>query len=148
MSIWKELYEIYISERSRWQANSQGKRALQFELSHNMTLLAEGLQQHTAQAALIAGLEVTAFQQAMQTGLNLAAMGRGKVAAKNVGDYREFKRYLGKQADELIINLYARIRTLQKLSTAEPQRDYALKLRSLLRFMVFITLYLQDKPLK
>ncbi|ABI38835.1 hypothetical protein Shewmr4_1761 [Shewanella sp. MR-4] len=147
MSIWKELYDIFDKERSRWQQSSAGKQAISFELKANLGFLADALSSDLPQQAIIQGLECTLFEAKLKEGLSLASLNHRKVTLKFIGEFAEFAKYVGKENAELVENAYSKIKSLQKLASAKPDNNYDLKIKSLFRFLVFIVAHLEERPL-
>ncbi|MFB2661906.1 hypothetical protein [Shewanella mangrovisoli] len=147
MSIWKELYDIFDKERSRWQQSTAGKQAISFELKANLGFLADALSSGLPQQAIIKGLECTLFEAKIKEGLALTSLNRRKVTLKFIGEFAEFAKYVGKENAELVENAYSKIKSLQKLASAKPENNYDLKIKSLFRFLVFIVAHLEERPL-
>lgn len=147
MSIWKELYDIFDKERSRWQQSSAGKQAISFELKANLGFLADALSSGLPQQAIIQGLECSLFEAKIKEGLSLSSLNRRTVTLKFIGKFAEFAKYVGKENCELVENAYSKIKSLQKLALAQPDGNYDLKIKSLFRFLVFLVAHLENRPL-
>lgn len=147
MSIWKELYDIFDKERSRWQQSSASKQVIVFELKANLGFLADALSSNLPQTAMIQGLECTLFEAKLKEGVTLSQLNRRKVTSAFIGEFAEFAKYIGKENDYLIENAYSKIKSLQKLATAQPDKNYDRKLKSLFRFLVFLVAHLEERPL-
>lgn len=147
MSIWKELYDIFDKERSRWQQSSASQQAIAFELKANLGFLADALSSNLPQTAIIQGLECTLFEAKLKEGVALSRLNRRKVTSAFIGEFAEFAKYIGKENDDLIENVYLKIKSLQKLATAQPDKDYDRKIKSLFRFLVFLVAHLEERPL-
>ncbi|WP_417762244.1 hypothetical protein [Shewanella sp.] len=144
MSIWKELYDIVEKEFGRWQNRQHKQQALLFEIQSNLLFLAEALQANVPADKIVAGLEHQAFDKALEQGLELD---RRQVSVRTIGEFDEFKKYLGKDSVYMVKNAYAKMNALRKLVQADDQQDYDLKLKSLFRFMVLLLAHLEQKPL-
>jgi len=96
MSIWKELYDIFDKERSRWQKSGADKQVLAFEIQSNLTFLADALQDEMHQTKIINGLDRKAFDKAIKDGFNFNSIAKAKVTTKTIGGFTEFKKYVGK----------------------------------------------------
>ncbi|MFB2728467.1 hypothetical protein ACE02H_13455 [Shewanella mangrovisoli] len=147
MSIWKELYDIFDKERSRWQQSTAGKQAISFELKANLGFLADALSSGLPQQAIIQGLECTLFEAKIKEGLSMTSLNRRKVTLEFIGEFTEFAKYVGKENAELVENAYSKIKSLQKLASAKPDNNYDLKIKSLFRFLVFTVAHLEERPL-
>lgn len=147
MSIWKELYDIFDKERSRWQQSTANKQAIAFELKSNLGFLADALSSDLPSLAIIQGLELSLFESKIKDGLTLTSLNRNKVTLAFIGEFVEFTKYVGKDNAELIENAYSKIKSLQKLALAQPEKRYDLKIKSLFRFLVFLVAQLENRPL-
>ena len=147
MSIWKELYDIFDKERSRWQKSSANKQALQYEIQSNSTFLADALRDEIDQKKIIKGLECKVFDQAINDGFNFNSIAKSKVTEKTIGDFVEFKKYVGKDTAYLIKNAYSKMRSLNKLLSENTDKDYSLKIKSLFRFLVLLTTHIEGRHL-
>lgn len=144
MSIWKELYDIVEKEFSRWQARQHKQQALVFEVQSNLLFLAEALAAKLPTKQIVTGLERKAFDKALEQGLELD---KRQVSQQTIGEFDEFKKYLGKDSEYLLKNAYAKMNALTKLVQADDSKDYDLKLKSLFRFMVLLAAHLEHKSL-
>ena len=70
MTIWKELYDIFDKERSRWQQSSANKQAIAFELKANLGFLADALSSGLSQNAIANGLEYSVFEAKLKRALH------------------------------------------------------------------------------
>ena len=147
MSIWKELYDIFDKERSRWQQSSASNQAIAFELKANLGFLADALSSGLSQSAIASGLECSIFEAKLKEGAALTALNRRKVTLKFIGEFAEFAKYVGKENDALVENAYSKIKSLQKLVAAEPNKSHDLRIKSLFRFLVFLVAHLEEQPL-
>jgi hypothetical protein len=147
MSIWKELYDIFDKERSRWQQSSASKQAIAFELKANLGFLADALSDGLSQSAIASGLEFSIFEAKLKEGTALTGLNRRRVTLTFIGEFAEFNKYVGKENDALVENAYSRIKSLQKLVAAEPDKNHNLKIKSLFRFLVFLVAHLEERPL-
>ena len=147
MSIWKELYDIFDKERSRWQKYSADKQALVFEIQTNLTFLADALQDETDQKKIIKGLERKVFDKAINNGFNFNSIAKAKVTNKTIGGFNEFKKYVGKDTAYLVKNAYSKMSSLSKLATEQSDKDYSLKIKSLFRFFVLLATHIEGRHL-
>ncbi|CAH0993061.1 hypothetical protein SIN8267_03200 [Sinobacterium norvegicum] len=148
MSLWKELYDIVASERSRLQSKDANKQAVLFELKSNLDFLADGLKNDIAANKLVLGLECQAFDQGITRGFSLNSLANRKASAKTVAGFAEFKKYIGKDSEYLINNAYLKIASLKKLVQADNKKDYSLKVKSLFRFLVFVVVHIEGSVLQ
>ncbi|SET74025.1 hypothetical protein [Thalassotalea agarivorans] len=116
MTIWKELYEIFVKERQRWHDLSGDKQTLAFEIKANLTFLADGFANKSTAKQLIVGLEDKAFKQMLSKNGDFNRLQTKKLNIATIGRYAEFKKYVGKDTQYLINNAYARLISLKKLS--------------------------------
>ncbi|KFZ37507.1 hypothetical protein HR45_10895 [Shewanella mangrovi] len=144
MSIWKELYDVVEKEFSRWQSRQHKQQTLVFEIQSNLLFLAEALKAQLPAKQIVAGLEHKAFDDALAQGLTLD---RRLVTSTTIGDFDEFKKYIGKDSTYMVKNAYAKMKTLSKLVQADSQANYDLKIKSLFRFMVLLAAHLDAKSL-
>ena len=148
MSIWKELYDTFDKERAKWQADSASKQSLVFELKGNLTFLADALQSNLSSQEVLKGLERATFDLCMAKGFNINSISGKKIAKKTIGEFDEFKKYLGKDTEYLVNNAYLKIGSLTKLVTAAPNKDHSLKFKSLFRFLVLLVAHLDGRTLR
>ena len=94
MSIWKELYDAFDKERSRWEKTSSDKQSLAFEIHRNLTFIADALHDKIDQKKIIKGLEHGVFDKAIKDGFNFNLIKKGKVTKKTIGGFSEFKKYV------------------------------------------------------
>ena len=147
MSIWKELYDIIDKERTKWQKSGADKQALSFEIQSNLTFLADALQNKLSQKEIVKGLERSAFDKAIKDGFKFNSIAKAKVTIKTVGDFDEFKKYVGKDTAYLIMNVYSKINSLTKLVSENTEKNYSLKIKSLFRFFVFLSSHIEGRHL-
>jgi len=147
MSIWKSLYDIYDSERSRWQQQGTHKQALAFELHSNLTFLADAIYERLDQQQIIKGLERKVFDQSMKNGFSINSLNSKNLAAETIGEFDEFKKYLGKDTEYLVKNVYLKIGSLTKLAQANKEMDCSLRLKSLFRFLMLVVAHIQGEKL-
>jgi hypothetical protein len=148
MSLWKELYDIVASERSRLQSKDANKQAVLFELKSNLDFLADGLNNNITANKLALGLDRAAFDQATAQGFAFNSLANRKATAKTVAGFAEFKKYIGRDSEYLINNAYLKIASLTKLVRADNNKDYSLKVKSLFRFLVFVVVHIEGGVLK
>jgi len=148
MSIWKELYDIFDKERSRWQKSNADKQALAYEIQNNLTFLADALQEEEInQKEIVKGLERKVFDKAINNGFNFNSIAKAKVTNKTIGGFSEFKKYVGKDTAYLVKNAYSKISSLSKLASEHTKKDYSLKIKSLFRFFVLLATHIEGRHL-
>ena len=147
MSIWKDLYDIFENERSRWQKKGANKQALTFEIQCNLGFLADALHSQLSQTEIIKRLEHSVFDQSISNGFSINSIRKKQVTDKTVGDFDEFKKYVNKDTEYLVKNSYSKIRSLSKLINANSNKDYSLRIKSLFRFLMLLVAHLEDRPL-
>jgi len=147
MSIWKELYDIFDKERSRWEKSGADKQALSFEIQSNLTFLADALQNKLTQKNITQGLERSIFDNAIKDGFNFNSLNKAKVTTKTIDGFDEFKKYIGKDTAYLIKNAYVKLSSLTKLVSEDANKDYSLKIKSLFRFFVLLAVHIEGHTL-
>jgi len=147
MSIWKELYDIFDKERSRWKKSSADRQALVFEIQSNLTFLADALQGKINQKKVINGLDRKVFDIAIKDGFNFNSIKKAKVTKKTIGGFSEFKKYIGKDTAYLVKNAYSKMSSLSKLVSEHSDADYSLKIKSLIRFFVLLMIHIEGQHL-
>ena len=147
MSIWKELYDIFDKERSRFEKKGTDKQSVTFEIQKNSTFLADALQNNVTQEIIIKGLEHFAFDNAIKTGFDFNSIANTRLKDTEVDGFDEFNKYIGKDTAYLIKNTYSKISSLKKLVKVSRNKNYSLKLKSLFRFYVLLISHVEGKPL-
>ncbi|UXK10360.1 hypothetical protein N5094_09315 [Shewanella putrefaciens] len=147
MTIWKELYDIFDKERSRWQQSSANKQAIAFELKANLGFLADALSSGLSQNAIANGLEYSVFEAKLKEGTALTGLNRRKVTQQFIGEFTGFATYIGKENNYLVENAYSRIKSLKKLVAAQPDKNHNLRIKFLFNFLVFLVAHLEERPL-
>jgi len=147
MSIWKELYDIFDKERARWQKNSVNKQTLVFEIQSNAIFLADALHNELSQTDMVKGLERAAFEQSMKDGFSINSISKKKVTAKTIGEFDEFKKYVGKDTEYLVKNAYSKMFSLAKLVNSGDGKNYSLKLKSLFRILILLITHIEGRHL-
>lgn len=145
MSIWKELYDIFDSERARWQSKTASKQSLAFEIQTNLAFLADALQNDLDQVAMAKGLERSNFDESIKNGFSINSISKKKLAAKTTGGIDEFKKYIGKNTEYLVKNAYIKMGSLTKLVNADGGKDYSLKFKSLFRFLILLVAHIEGR---
>lgn len=147
MSIWKELYDIFDSERARWQSKTASQQTLMFEIQANLAFLADALQNELDQVSMAKGLERSCFDKSIKSGFPINSISKKKLAAKTTGEIDEFKKYIGKDTEYLVKNAYLKIGSLTKLVKAGGVKDYSLKFKSLFRFLMLLVAHIDGQNL-
>ncbi len=148
MSIWKELYDIFDKERSRFDKKSADKQSVTFEIQKNATFLADAMESSLENIKIIYGLEHSVFDQAITTGFDFNSIVNSKLRRKEVEGFSEFYKYINKDTAYLIKNLYLKISLSKKIAAENPKRDVSLKIKSLFRFYVLVISHIERVPLK
>lgn len=147
MSIWKELYDAFDKERSRWEKTSSDKQSLAFEIQRNLTFIADALHDKIDQKTIIKGLEHDVFDKAIKDGFNFNSIKKGKLTKNTIGGFSEFKKYAGKDTAYLVKNSYSKMSSLSKLVSVNNDKDYSLKIKSLFRFFVLLVTHIEGRHL-
>lgn len=148
MTIWKELYDIFDRERERWQKKSAGRRALDYEIRSNLAFLGAALKSRLSSAEIVAGLERAVFERSLAEGVDFNSLRKGRVTEDFIDGFDEFKKYVGKDTEDLVTNAYARMNFLAKVVKGRPDDDHSLKIKSLFRFLVMLVMHLEGRKLK
>ncbi|MCL6417520.1 hypothetical protein MIB92_17800 [Aestuariirhabdus sp. Z084] len=148
MSLWKELYAIFDNERSRWQSSSATRQELVFELQGNLRFLADALHNDLDQAAIAQGLDSAVFERSLASNFSFNSICKRSLKASTSGDFDEFKKYLGKDTEYLIKNVYSKILLLKKLSTINAPSDLSRRYKSLFRVLMLVVAHIENQPLK
>lgn len=147
MSIWKDLYELFASERHRWQSQDALKNTLLFEIQSNIEFLGDALENGTDQNSIIQNLEMSAFEKILKSGTSINSICKKTIRPETIGEFNEFKKYLGKDTQYLVKNAYSKIQTLKKLSAVNNSDDYGRKLKALLRFLILLFTHIEQRKL-
>lgn len=147
MSIWKELYDIFDKERSRFEKKIANKQYVKFEIQKNSTYLADALQDKIDDKTIIKNLEHSAFDEAIKNGFNFNSLRTAKIKDKDIIGFDEFEKYIGKDTDYLVKNAYSKINSLKKLVLESPDKDFSLKIKSLFRFYVLLVTHIEGRSL-
>ncbi len=148
MSIWKDLYSIFNQERSRWQKQAADSQALQVELKTNLTFLADALANNLEQTKTIAGLGSKYFEIFIKDNSNFNSLQKRALQKRTIAEFSEFEKYLGKDTQYLVRNLYSKIFAIRKLHKQDPKQDCSLRLKALFRFMMLTLAHIDGKNLK
>jgi hypothetical protein len=148
MTIWKELYDIFDRERERWYKKSAGRRALDYEIRSNLAFLGAALKSRLSSAEIVAGLERAVFERSLAEGADFNALRKARVTDDFVDGFDEFKKYVGKDTEDLVTNAYARMNSLAKVVEGRPDEDHSLKIKSLFRFLVMLVMHLEGRKLR
>ncbi|WP_445397942.1 hypothetical protein [Zobellella sp. An-6] len=147
MSIWKELYDIFDKERARWQSKNANRQALIFEIQSNLTFLADALQNELSDIDIAKGLERKAFDKSIESGFSINSISKEKVTARTIGDFDEFKKYIGKDTEYLVKNAYSKTGSLLKITSTPNSKNHSLKFKSLFRFLMLLVTHIEGRRL-
>jgi hypothetical protein len=148
MSIWKELYDIFDKERSRWQSKNANKQSLIYEIESNLAFLADAIQNNLNPVEIIKGLENLVFDKSIESGFSLNSISKNKkVTTSTIGGFDEFKKYVGKDTEYLVKNAYLKIGVLKKLTNFSDGKNIDLKLKSLFRFLMLFVAHVEGRHL-
>lgn len=148
MSIWQDLYKIFDTERNRWQKQAADTQALHVELKTNLAYLADALSNDIDHGKIIEGLGSKYFEIFIKQNTNFNSLQKKSLQKKTIGDFAEFEKYLGKDTQFMIRNVYSKVYALRKLKTSSPKHDYSLRLKALFRFMMLTLAHIDGKSLK
>ena len=143
LGTFKQLISIVdsvLNAVNSWVRENRGhKRKILLELQRNIELIFSYGRYDLPIDEVIAGLQTTNMEAALESGYNFDKLKKGPVTEQVAGEEPQYQQYIGWTPEDFFSNIYVKIKDLQTIVKMDPHNE---KIRKRVRLINILKLML------
>ena len=145
-SLLTSIPELIATIDDRIRRSRGTERALLVELKTNIAVIQAFAEDEASINRVIEALEVTTLKDATESGFDFKSVKKGEVKEETVGDNRQLATYVGWSTERLFLNIYEKIKVLQKIIRIDTDKNVRkqVRLNNMLLLMALLVKHIES----